>query len=170
VIMITVALIAGGTWGYKYYLTSNNNELKKQLDGKLSEFQPKLIADLTKMDARLKAAREILQKHVALTAFFDNLETVTLPSIRFSSFDYKLNGDVVEIDMKGDAESFSSIALQSQEFAQEGNIIKQPSFSNLTLDDDGHVTFSFKGTVNLASIAYVNVVTASIEASTTIPQ
>ncbi|MDQ3076956.1 MAG: hypothetical protein M3Q63_02825 [bacterium] len=158
IIFITTVILAVGVWGYQKYLTKNITTLETTLNTELEKFEPSLVADLGRLDTRLKSAKSLLNQHIALSSLFDFLSKVTLPTVRFSSFRYAINGQKITLTMSGQARSFSSVALQASELQQEKNLnyIQNPLFSNLNLDEAGNVNFDFTGTVDSSKILYRN--------------
>ncbi|MBA3550906.1 hypothetical protein H0W32_01715 [Patescibacteria group bacterium] len=158
IVFITTAILAAGVWGYQKYLTKNIITLETTLNTELEKFEPALVADLGRLDTRLKSAKSLLNQHIALSSLFDFLSKVTLPSVRFSSFRYAINGQKITLNMTGQARSFSAVALQASELQQEKNLnyIQNPLFSNLNLDEAGNVKFDFTGTVDSNKILYRN--------------
>ncbi len=156
IIFVTVLAIAGAVWGYKSYLESSNAKLKTQLSASLKQFEPSLIAELSRLDSRIESTKTLLNQHIALSSFFDFLARVTIPSIRFSSFKYTLGAQKVVITMSGQAKSFAAVALQSGEMLKPQNLnyIRNPLFSNLNVDLNGNVLFDFSGSVDLSQISY----------------
>ncbi|MES2436573.1 MAG: hypothetical protein V4519_01040 [Patescibacteria group bacterium] len=156
VIVITVLIIAGALFGYTKYTESNTEKLKLELKKELAKFEPALVSELSRMDVRLESAKELLNKHFAISVFFNFLETSTLKNVRFSSFKYEIKSGKVVVSMAGEAQNFSSVALQAAEFAKPANnkVLKSPQFTNLNLDKSGNVMFDFTGTVESKEILY----------------
>jgi hypothetical protein len=79
-----------------------------------------------------------------------------MESVRNTKFSYDLGTDAnanIDIKMSGMATGYRSVALQSDLFAQNKNII-DPVFSNLTLDNSGNVLFDLEFSVNPAFVNY----------------
>lgn len=133
-------------------LTAKREQLMKAKEA----FQPELIREMTNLDKRLILAKALLENHVAPSEIFSALQEFTLQTIQFTSFNYSIDGGGVQIGMSGKARSFSSIALQTDEFVQS-RIILNPVFSNFVLGDDGEVNFTFTGTLNRDFISYSRV-------------
>ncbi len=166
IIFITTVILAAGVWGYEKYLTKNITALETTLNTELEKFDPTLVAELGRLDIRLKSAKNLLNQHIALSSLFEFLSKVTLPTVRFSSFRYAISGQKITINMSGQAKSFSAVALQASELQQEKNLnyIKSPLFSNLSLDTTGNVMFDFTGIVDSSRILYRNYINNSEEA------
>lgn len=146
------SLIAGGgVYLYKNSLTQRVSQMQRQLDAARNAFEPSLITELQRLDRRINAANGLLAQHIAVTPIFDALEADTLKSIRFTRFSYATPTDLsspIMIRMNGVARDYTSIALQSDQFSKNRNIL-DPIFSNLSLDErTGNVTFDLSFRVN----------------------
>lgn len=131
--------------------SSANNLAKNQENLNLN-----LARDLLDLDRRIVAADMLLERHVVISPLFEALQDITLKTVRFKELTYSLREGKYELSGNGNALSYSSIALQSDEFAKEGNRdrIANPVFSGLGLDQAGNVTFDFNAEVIPALIDY----------------
>jgi len=130
--------------------------MQTQLQLAENRFEPSKIAELQVLDKRLRASTEILGKHITITPVFLALESLTMKTVRYTKFTYTVGADKsanVEIKMSGVAIGYRSIALQSDLFSQNKNII-DPVFSNLTLDNSGNVIFDLSFSVDPAFVNY----------------
>lgn len=160
IIFITVLVLSAGVFGYKFYLTRANATLALELDSYLQRFEPELIAQLSRDDARIESGKTLLNQHIAVTSLMEFLSRVTLSSVRFTTFSYVADARKVTLNMTGEAKNFAAVALQSDEFLKEANkpYIQNPLFSNLTLDKSGNVKFDFTGTMDASKISYKNLI------------
>jgi hypothetical protein len=136
-----------GIFGYNWYLSSKITKMGNDLQDARAAFEPETIKELTRLDARLVGTRDLLAQHTVLTPLFEFIESSTLKSVRFSSLEYSASTNAangVTLSMKGQAHGYASVALQADIF-NKSKYIKNPLFSDLTLDDKGNVTFAFKG-------------------------
>lgn len=79
-----------------------------------------------------------------------------MKTIRYTKFSYSVGSDKesgVKIKMTGVAVGYSSVALQSDLFTKNKNLI-DPIFSNLVLDDKGNVTFDLEFSVDPTLVDY----------------
>lgn len=157
IFIITLALSAG-VFGYKYYINNTITKNQAELDTLLTKFEPNLVGVLSKLDIKIQSVATLLDQHLALTTFFQALSRATLKSVRFNTFKYVSDGGKVGISMTGQAQSFSDIVLQSQEFAKVENAksFRDANFSGLGLDKNGYVTFTFVSNLNPGAILFKN--------------
>jgi len=154
VIFLGATAVSVGVFLYQKVITQNIAEKGNQLVEARAAFEPALIEDLATMDNRIKAAQGVLNRHLALSAFFKLLERSTLKSVQFDNFNYTAVPDGhISIGMKGRGQSFSSVALQSDIFGKDP-FIRNPLFSNLDIDERGNVVFSFSAALDPVLISY----------------
>lgn len=130
--------------------------MEEQLDIAKNRFEPTKITQLQLLDKRLHASNEILASHIAVSPIFKVLSDITMKTVRFTNFNYELGAtskDKILIKLTGQAVGYRSIALQSDLFAKNKNLI-DPVFSNLALDDKGNVTFNLEFSVDPSFVDY----------------
>jgi|ERR1035437_32336 hypothetical protein len=139
---------------YQKYLEGQISMMNDNLSSARVKLQPDVITQLARSDARIISAKELLNKHITLSAFFALLQTLTLQDLRFNGFSYSENaqGDLT-ISMKGQARTYATVALQSEIFSKNSNFIN-PQFSNLDLDDRGNVVFAFQSHLRPDVVSY----------------
>lgn len=155
-IFLTMAASAGGIYFYKNIVSKNIVEMEKNLNLAKNRFEPSKITQLQVLDKRLKASQEILAKHVAVSPIFEALSEITMKSVRYTKFGYDLGTSKeakVLVKLNGQAARYSSIALQSDLFKKNKNLI-DPVFSNLALDEKGNVLFDLEFFVDPHFVEY----------------
>ncbi len=153
---MTVLLATGGLYFYKTIIVKKITELENTLNLAKNRFEPSKITELQVLDKRLKAASEVLSKHLTVIPIFKTLEQLTMKTVRFTKFSYNLGTEeraTINVKMSGIAIGYRSIALQSDLFAQNKNLI-DPVFSNLTLDNNGNVVFDLEFSVDPSFVNY----------------
>lgn len=163
VLFITVLLIAGGFFGYQYYLNSSIEKTKANLQTELSRFEPSLVAQLTHLDTQIESSKTLLNNHLALSGFFDFLGAHTLRTVRFTSFSYASTPTGLAVVMTGQGQTYAAIASQAQEFSKSENqqYITNTSFSGLNPDKSGNINFTFSGTIVPNAFNYKKSLTAA---------
>ena len=157
IVALAAALaLAAGVFLYDRFLEANVQKKSAQLERARQAFEPVLIQELVRLDARLQAADDILARHLAPSELFNILEELTLQSIEFESLDYTVeDDDSIQLKLKGKARSVNGVALQSSVFGQH-NAVENPIFSDLDLVSDG-VTFRVSATINPSALRYTTV-------------
>ncbi|MES3031756.1 MAG: hypothetical protein V4699_00735 [Patescibacteria group bacterium] len=153
-ILFTVVLATGGLYLWQAGLKKNIVQMEINLNIAKNRFEPSKIAELKLLDRRLNAATEILSKHISTSPIFEALSEITMKTVRYTKFNYSVgtNGKV-DVKMSGVAVGYRSVALQSDLFAENQNLI-DPVFSNLTLDEKGNVLFDLEFTVEPSFVNY----------------
>jgi hypothetical protein len=168
-VFIASLIAAGGAFAYTQYLNSSIDSKSKSLALAEGAFDPGTIQDLVRLDSRLNQSKTFLASHVAVLGVFALLSQQTLASVSFSNFEYDLNPDgTAKITMVGTADSFSTVALQSDQFGGS-KLFKNVVFSGITINTNGSVGFSVSATVDPSVLSYAGSLSASntTSASTT---
>ncbi len=153
-IFIASAVAAGGVFAYKSFLTSSIESKQESLRQNQEAFDPEQIDQLVRLDARLNSAKTLLSKHIAPSSIFVFLSQQTLQNIQFTSFNYVVNADGSgTIILNGLADSFPTVALQSDQFSAASSVLKDVIFSEVRTTGRT-VTFSVKATVDPSFINY----------------
>lgn len=167
IIFVSVIALSVGVFLYQQFLLQNISSMKRSLDRARAAFEPSLIAELKRLDSRIETVKKLIGAHAAATPVFRLLELNTLQNVRFSDFNYTSSGpDTVSITMKGEARSFSAIALQADLLASRREI-RDPVFSNLTPDKGGLVAFVFSGNLDPRIVLYQSTLDNTAPASST---
>ncbi len=152
-LLVTALISAIGVYLYKVSLDASIKSKVESINLAEKAFEPTVILSLKKLDIRLNAATELLNKHIALSDFFDSLGEATLPGVSFNDFEFTFNESNSNVSMNGEARSYLAIAQQSDLF-EKNKYIKNPIFSDFQLTDIGTVTFSLTFTLDPELLLY----------------
>jgi len=156
IIFIISCSASVGVFAYTQYLNNQITTNKATLVKASEAFEPALIEALIRVNDRLDSATTLLTSHASPSIIFSEIESYTLQSVRFKSFQYMTANDgTLSVAMKGQAKDFTSIALQSDVLAKSRHF-KSPVLSNLTLLSDGSVSFDFRALVDPSFVSYKN--------------
>lgn len=160
VISVTIFLLslaaAGGSIAWQKFLKAQLVDYQKQLDDKRQQFDPALIETLKRANIKIDNAKKIMENHLASSDVFSLISNLTIENVRFKSFEFAgpiVVGDEVKIVMKGQGSTFKAIAYQSDVFGRN-KIIKNPILSDLSLEQNGRVNFTFTGTIDPKVLLY----------------
>ncbi|MEX0933243.1 MAG: hypothetical protein WDZ74_00675 [Candidatus Paceibacterota bacterium] len=181
VLMFTLSLLVfGGVWGYTLFVEREIQDMEVRLEEQRQQFQPAEIAEYKRFDDRLKVAASILNNHIALSEIFSLLEEVTLPSVRYTTFDFskdeivsteaEVDGVIVQtpaserlsIALGGEAGTFEDIALQAEEF-KKNQFVRNSTFSTFQLNETGMIGFAIQATLDPSLIGYVSAINRAPE-------
>lgn len=153
-ILVVAILASGGMFILERYTIQSIAKKQADLDRSRGAFEPATIKELSRLDARIEAGKELLAGHVALSNLFDDLELRTFSSVRFADLAYTIPapGRII-LSMNGTASSFNAVALQAEEFSKSAVLI-DPIFSNVNINSNGSIDFDFAATVDASRIRY----------------
>ncbi len=153
-IIFMLSIVGGvGVFLYGRFLVASIASKKESLERARAAFEPELIRELSRLDSKLRLSQSLLDAHVAPSAIFDLLESLTLETVRFTDMSYSMDEKGIRLSLSGEALSFASIALQSDEFGKNRRIT-EPVFSGLSLDDKGNVIFTVEAFVDPSVLSY----------------
>ncbi len=155
-LLIVSVLISIGLFVYKVYLIKQQDTLSSSLLLTKDSFEKNTIDELELFDRRTESAKNILANHVATSPLFTALENVTIPQVQYLNFDQKIDDSgVISITLKGLAQDYKSIVLQSNIFGgPKGASFKNVLFSNLTKDKNNNVGFNLKFNIDPDLLSY----------------
>ncbi len=166
-VLVAALLGAGGAFLFKTYTETAIVSKQQSLERQRSAFEPATIRELSRLDKRIAASERLLGSHTSISLLFSELESRTIANVRFRNFKYETAAlGKVAISMEGTARSFNAVALQSDAFSKS-TIIKDPIFSNVTIDQSGNVVFSFSAiadTDRMSYAAFLATTPAAVEA------
>ena len=171
IIVLATVISYVGTFFYQKTLTiqvqQSKDALAKARDGIGTDF----VTDMKRLDDRITSIKTLLAQHIVVTPIFQALEATTLHSVQYKNLTYSFDptsttGKDVSVTLDGATKNYASLALQSDAFL--GNaLIKNPIFSNLTIDDKLHiVNFKLAFSVDRDALSYERFI-ASLSATST---
>ena len=156
-VLFATLLFSVALFFYKGIEARSITKMENDLNLAKNRFEPAKIAELQVLDKRLRAGSEILGRHIAITPIFKALEEITMKTVRYTKFSYTFDEERkdarVAVKMSGMAIGYRSVALQSDLFAKNKNLI-DPVFFNLTLDERGNVLFDLEFSVDPTFVDY----------------
>ncbi len=145
---------AGAVFAYQNFLQTSLDGKKESLAKTEEAFEPDVIETLVRTDKRIGNVQTLVGKHVAPSALFALLGELTLTSVRYDSFDFVRDDDgTAQVSLVGEADSFSSVALQSDQFGASKHL-SNVVFSNIAINPSGRVDFTVEATASPSFISY----------------
>lgn len=153
VLLLLSGLAFGSLFAYNLYLTReigtpNDDSCAQDADNRCSlqaslkriegKVRADLISEIKMTGERIMLAEQLLERRTVLTPLFSRLEDLTIPSVQFTSFEYQEGED---LSLRGVARDYESIALQSDVFVQNPEVVQSAEFSNFTVTEEGDVEF-----------------------------
>lgn len=165
-------------FGKTYYLKVQE-QYKADLAANEARFNTPLIQELSRANAKVEIAKQLLNGHLAVSQAIEIVSGLTAQKVRFANFEFnapdtlgknpgKADG-VYKIRMKGFADGFNSIAFQSDVFGKSekygtNKIIKNPILSDLIVSENGEVGFNFSADLSFPDISYEKVLSETLQA------
>lgn len=152
-----VFILAIGVFFYGRILSSTQASKEEQLAKARANIDPTTVAGFVQLRNRLNSGAMLLGNHIAVSNFFSVIGTVMPSTIRFTSLRLT-RGDTkdpkkVKLDGTGTAKNFNALAAASTAFAKDGRV-KEAIFSNIGINRDGPVTFSFTATLDPSLVTF----------------
>jgi len=174
VVAITTAVAFIGVYLYGKQLESQKVSVQKSINDAKNGIGTEFLADMKRLNARIDGVKMLLGSHVVVSPIFTALQDTTLRSVQYKSFGYALVVDpttkapMVQVTLTGSAKSYATIALQSDAFT-ENALIKNPVFSNLTVDDKTNaVNFKLVFDVTPSDLSYETFIKSVATPATTL--
>ncbi len=157
-ILIVLSLLGyGALFGYEHILNSQIADDDKALVFAKQSFDPASSGQLIVASDQIKGAKNLLNKHIAVSNIFALLETNVLSDIKFNTFNFDGTNNLINISVTGEASSYSSLAEQSSLFSKIDYMSNQ-SFSDFKLTDKGTIQMKFQADINPNLISYTQAV------------
>lgn len=169
-VVAIISIASGaGVLGYEMYLKNARDQKSADLALAQKSVDLDTVEGFIRLKNRLNTVEHLLDRHVALSEFFDTLESRTLQTVRFSGLSVAVEDDrSAEIQMEGVARSFNALAAQSSAIAAEKRI-KRAIFSDISVNENGTVAFSLTATVDPRLITSGEVLPGIPDTPTTLP-
>ncbi len=171
-VLIFIASIAGAAYSFiwKNVLLKSQESFQTALKDAEQKFDTKLIDDLRRASSKIEFSEELLKNHLAVSEVFAILSGLTIEGVKFNSFEFsgvQSENTGVEISLEGVGNSFSAIAYQSDVFGQStkfgtNKALKNPVVSDLQLQENGSVKFTFSATLDPADLSYEKILVEEI--------
>ncbi len=153
-LIFTISLIlAVGVFAYKYYLNYRIDRMGAELESARTALSPETIDELVRLNDRIVSVEDLVSKHRVVSPVFDYLSSVTPKTVRYIEFSFAVTDKTLDLNVRGEARSYSALATLSQTLHQTDNFQK-PVFTNLSLDEKGNVLFTLSVVVNPDLISY----------------
>lgn len=163
IVCVVAFSVLGGGYAYRTVIKGQIVNVNNQLESIKKELENRrtFMNEIVRFDTKLKTVGLILDKHISLKQLFAFLEEKTMQNLRFSEFNYtNKDNEKIELNLSGEAESYSTIALQEKEFFNSkrtgNNDFFDVVFSDLNPGLTGSVVFKLKASIKPDLILYSN--------------
>lgn len=153
IIFILTLISYGALYGYERLLKNQISQSDQELVHARAAYDPSSAEQLIVASEQIQSAKNLLNKHIAVSNIFALLESNVLPDVKFTSFSFEGSKDLVSIIIVGEASSYASLAQQSNIFSKIKSI-QNPNFSDLKLTEKGNVAIKFDANIKPDLISY----------------
>lgn len=144
VVTIVFFLVVAGFGGLRWYIKTLDTKVAA-LDGTLEEnalqLQGKNVDRVAHFDNRLTLVEKQLEGRVDSQKLLNQLESLVIPSVKLTKYEYNEVGKFVEVN--GETDSFKYVAQQIISFKSE-DLFTGIRVQSLTHTEVGRVAFSLK--------------------------
>ncbi len=160
-LFIVSIAIAGGAYGWKYYLLQQRSTYVDTLTQREAQFSPDRIKLLSDTDKKISLAKSLIKNHLMISDIFNKIAHLTVDNIRFVSMSIS-SPDIskpITVSMSGYGPTYQVVAFQSDalgQLEQYGlhNVVLNPVLTNPVQNQNGTISFDFSATINPSSILY----------------
>lgn len=140
--VVGVSLLASiATFAYDRYLTHRLEVKAEELALAQRSVNQDQVEEFIRLRDRLVHGEALIEKHAAVSQFFDVLEAQTLQSVRYNTLELEVAEDqTARVDIEGTANNFNALAAQSNALATEKDI-RRAIFSGIVVNQNGSVSF-----------------------------
>jgi len=90
--------------------------------------------ELSRLNIKIASVRDLLNRHVYWTDFFEELERITIPEVYYKSINASTDGVII---LSAEAESYLALARQYLAYQQAGDFVKSVTVSAIEGNEDG---------------------------------
>src|SRR3989344_6917478 len=149
-----VFLLALGVFFYGRILASNQSAKDAALAEQVKKIDQTTVENFIRLRDRLASSEALLTGHAAFSGLFSSLEKILPSTVRFSALHLSIDSTgASKVEGAGVAKSFNALAAASTAFAEDGRI-KDAIFSNIDVNKDSSVSFSFVATLDPRIIVF----------------
>ena len=152
-LFIAAVGLSAGAFFYQKLVVKQVEANKQTLERAKGAFDPDLIHEIVRLDSRIETGKKLLSSHVAVTPLFDYISSITLQSVRFKDFSFGyLAPDKIGVSMKGQAASYSAVALQS-DILNAQKRLSGTLLTDMALEAQGTVAFNLTTNIDPALLS-----------------
>lgn len=160
IILTGCALIAGGMFGYSYYLSSQIDAKKEKLtqidDGVGAVLSSDMLPEMRDLSSRIKIVNQLITQHPSVNVAFKIIEDSVENQVTYKNFSLNNAGG------KGYTLSLSGVAPDYKTVVQQLETLKRKPYTayisgvkvtNLSPDDVGRINFSLSMNVSISGLS-----------------
>lgn len=154
VVLAFIVFLAGlAAWGaligLKFFTEKQVSALQTDIESFRAEFRSKEVQEMIRSARGLNAANALLGQHHILTPIFLALERSTLPSVKYTNFNYDARAGLLTL---GATATNELIFAEQLLVLRDTSIFQTLEFGNPVLHENGSLDFTMTLNVNKADI------------------
>lgn len=162
-ISVVMAVVATG---YKFYLDYSIDNMTIAIEEARAQIAGDALDELTSLNDRMVSAENLIKNHRIATPLFASIEDLTPRGVRLTEFNFEMGDKGPEVSWSGESNSYANLSRHAEAVYADKNF-KDPSFSDIKLNERGSVTFSFKASINREILSYERAIAGENVSSTT---
>ncbi|HRH26625.1 MAG TPA: hypothetical protein PLZ99_00495 [Parcubacteria group bacterium] len=161
VVFVVISLLYGGLFFYKGVIIKQVEKARQDLISASDAIQPDKIQEIIDNNTRINNSLEILDKHLATSRLMMFLSDSTIKKLKFNEFLYQNKDGVASVIIDSEVQTYNAFAYQ-QEVLAKSEYVKNPTFTDISLSDDGNVKFKFSGRIEQSLVSYKKALESTI--------
>ncbi len=150
-ILVTIVL-----FGYNFYLNSQIDNKKAELDNYEKQFGSLQLQDMQALSSRMKMVSTLVKEHPSVRVAFRLLEDSVENPVIYKSFDlhFSESSHAYELSLAANAPDYHSVVNQMDTFKRKpfSDYVKNVVISGLKPDTSGKVTFNLKMPITITGV------------------
>lgn len=161
IVFVIISLLYGGLFFYKGVVVKQVEKARQDLISASDAIQPEKIQEIIDNNTRINNSLEILDKHLATSKLMMFLSDSTIKKLKFNEFLYQNKDGIASVIIDSEVQTYNAFAYQ-QEVLAKSDFVINPSFTDISLSDDGNIKFKFSGRIDQSLVSYKKALESTI--------
>jgi hypothetical protein len=161
IVFVIISLLYGGLFFYKGVVVKEVEKARQDLISASDAIQPEKIQEIIDNNTRINNSLEILDKHLATSKLMMFLSDSTIKKLKFNEFLYQNKDGIASVIIDSEVQTYNAFAYQ-QEILAKSDFVINPSFTDISLSDNGNVKFKFSGRIDQSLVSYKKALESTI--------
>jgi hypothetical protein len=148
-------LMSAGLVGYKYYLTSQIEKKRAEIESSEQKLAAFPLENMRKLSAKMKIINQLLKEHPSVNVAFRILEDSVEHEITYTNFNLRYDkGKQYMLQLDGVAPTYKNLAQQADTYKREPYTayVSDIVIESLSPDPTGWVEFVFSMPITIAGL------------------
>lgn len=153
IFFIATLVALGGLYAGKMIVRNQIDTAKTEIKKESEAFQLDKVNELIDNNSRIVAAKNLVDKHVAVSPLLSLVESLTVKRMRLLGLVYSNKAGVPTLNLTAEALNYNVLAEQSRIF-KESTYMSNNQFSNFVLEDNGYIKVDFATAIDTNLVTY----------------